>query len=90
MCKNPLLAEERARKRQELLTATERELDKIVEANRRKRQPLRGKEAIAGAQDVGPVQGGLLGDPGLVALVGEATRTCPRSNGPSAASRRWS
>jgi hypothetical protein len=47
VCKNPLLADERARKRQDLLAATERELDQIVEATRRKRQPLRGKEAIA-------------------------------------------
>lgn len=46
VCKNPLLAEERARKRQDLLAATERELDKVVEATRRKRAPLRGKETI--------------------------------------------
>lgn len=46
VCKNPLLAEERARKREDLLAATERELDKIVTATRRKRRPLRGKEAI--------------------------------------------
>jgi hypothetical protein len=45
-CRNPLLAVERARKRQELLAATEKELDKIVAATQRKRQPLRGK-AIA-------------------------------------------
>lgn len=42
-CRNPLLAAERARKRQELLAATEKELDKIVAATIRKRQPLRGK-----------------------------------------------
>jgi hypothetical protein len=47
VCRNPLLAEERRRKREELLAATERELDKIVEATRRKRRPLRGKEQIA-------------------------------------------
>lgn len=46
VCKNPLLAEERARKREDLLAATERELDKIVAATQRQRQPLRGKEAI--------------------------------------------
>lgn len=45
-CRNPLLAAERARKRQELLAATENELDKVVAATKRKRQPLRGK-AIA-------------------------------------------
>jgi Transposase DDE domain len=32
VCKNPALAEERARKREELLAATERELDKVVAA----------------------------------------------------------
>jgi hypothetical protein len=32
VCKNPALAEDRARKRQELLAATEKELDKVVEA----------------------------------------------------------
>ncbi|MGH9619202.1 MAG: IS1634 family transposase, partial [Bryobacteraceae bacterium] len=45
-CRNPLLAAERARKRQELLAATGKELDKVVAATKRKRQPLRGK-AIA-------------------------------------------
>ena len=45
-CKNPLLAEERARKREELLEATERELAKIADAMRRVRRPLRGKEKI--------------------------------------------
>jgi hypothetical protein len=47
VCRNPLLAEERARKREELLGATERELDKIVAATSRKRAPLRGEAAIA-------------------------------------------
>jgi hypothetical protein len=46
VCKNPLLATERTRKREELLQATERELDKIVAAIRRSRRPLRGKAAI--------------------------------------------
>jgi len=45
-CYNPLLAEERARKRPELLAATEKELEKIVAATRRKRRPLRGKQYI--------------------------------------------
>jgi transposase len=45
-CYNPLLAEERARKRPELLTATEKELEKIATATRRKRRPLRGKQYI--------------------------------------------
>ena len=47
VCKNPLLAEERARKRTELLAATDRELDKIAAASQRPRRPLRGKTRIA-------------------------------------------
>jgi Transposase DDE domain len=46
-CHNPVLAEERARKRDELLAATENELDKIAAATRRARRPLRGKDKIA-------------------------------------------
>jgi transposase len=45
-CRNPFLAEERARKRESLLRATEQELEKIAQATRRERRPLRGKEAI--------------------------------------------
>jgi transposase len=45
-CRNPLLAEQRARKREELLQATEKELDKIVEATKREKRPLRGKDKI--------------------------------------------
>mgnify|MGYP001567943945 CR=1 FL=1 len=45
-CFNPLLAEERARKRPELLTATEKELEKVAGATRRKKRPLRGKQNI--------------------------------------------
>jgi transposase len=45
-CFNPLLAEERARKRPELLAATEKELEKIAVATRRKKRPLRGKQNI--------------------------------------------
>lgn len=47
VCRNPLLAEERRRKRLDLLQATERELDKIVKATRREKNPLRGKGEIA-------------------------------------------
>jgi hypothetical protein len=46
-CRNPLLAEERARKRRELLAATERQLEAIAVATRRKTRPLRGKDKIA-------------------------------------------
>ncbi len=45
-CYNPLLAEERARKRPELLAATEKELKKIAAATCRKKRPLRGKQNI--------------------------------------------
>ncbi len=45
-CKNPFLAEERARKRAELLACTERELEKIRKATLRERRPLRGKDTI--------------------------------------------
>lgn len=47
ICRNPLLADERTRKREELLAATENKLDEIVAATRRERRPLRGKERIA-------------------------------------------
>lgn len=47
VCHNPLLAEERARKRAELLAATETELATIAGAVARKRNPLRGTQAIA-------------------------------------------
>jgi len=45
-CFNPLLAEERARKRPELLAATEKQLEKIAAATRRAKRPLRGKQNI--------------------------------------------
>ena len=45
-CYNPFLAAERARKRGELLEATEAELGKIAAATRRARRPLRGKDKI--------------------------------------------
>ena len=47
VCKNPLLAQERARKRSELLAATEIKLQKIVDATRRTKRPLRGAKEIA-------------------------------------------
>lgn len=54
-CRNPLLAEERKRKREELLTATEKQLEKIRAATQRQRRPLRGKKEIGLA--VGKVLG---------------------------------
>ena len=47
VCRNPLLAEERARKRAELLAATETELAAIATAVLRPRNPLRGEPEIA-------------------------------------------
>jgi hypothetical protein len=55
VCKNPLLAADRARKRQELLAATERDLADISAATQRAKRPLRG-EARIGLR-VGQVQG---------------------------------
>jgi transposase len=46
VCKNPLLAAERARKREDLLQATERELDKIVQATQRPKRRLQGQAQI--------------------------------------------
>src|SRR6266702_3692319 len=45
-CFNPLLAEERSRKREDLLRATEKQLEKIAAATRRSNRPLRGKHTI--------------------------------------------
>jgi transposase len=47
VCKNPDLAAERRRKREDLLRATEQELARIAAATRRERRPLRGRDAIA-------------------------------------------
>ena len=55
VCKNPLLAEERARKRTELLAVTEKELARIAAGVQRARSPLRGAAAIG--QAVGAVLG---------------------------------
>ena len=46
VCRNPALAEQRARKRNELLQATEDQLEPIRLATRRKRNPLRGEKEI--------------------------------------------
>src|SRR6201996_8262434 len=54
-CKNPLLAEERARKREELLAATEQALARIQARVQRARRPLHGAAAIG--QAVGAVLG---------------------------------
>ena len=54
VCRNPDLARERGRKRQDLLTATARDLSAIAAAVNRKRQPLRG------AADIGIKVGAVL------------------------------
>ncbi len=46
VCRNPLLAAEPARKRIELLAATEQQLDKIVAATRRTRNALSDRDKI--------------------------------------------
>jgi len=46
VCRNPLLADERARKREELLAATDKELAKIAAATQRPKRPLRGAAKI--------------------------------------------
>ena len=46
VCRNPLLAQQRRHKREELLEATERELAKIVKATARTSRPLRGADKI--------------------------------------------
>jgi hypothetical protein len=55
VCRNPALAEERRRKRVELLDATEQELSRLQARVRRARQPLRGAAAIG--QAVGAILG---------------------------------
>ena len=45
-CMNPLLAAERARKREDLLQATEHELEKVAAATQREKRALRGKDKI--------------------------------------------
>jgi hypothetical protein len=53
VCRNPELADERGRKREALLRATERALDKVKKAVQRKQRPLRGEAEIG--QAVGAV-----------------------------------
>ena len=55
VCKNPLLADERARKRGELLAATEKDLDRIQKRVQRANNPLRG------AGEIGKAVGAVIG-----------------------------
>jgi hypothetical protein len=54
-CRNPLLAEDRARTRRELLDAADTKLAKLQRRVERKRQPLRGADAIG--VEVGKILG---------------------------------
>ena len=47
LCRNPILAQERARKREDLLKATEKELEKVANAVCRPMRKLKGKDKIA-------------------------------------------
>ncbi len=47
VCRNPFLAEDRRRTREELLNATEKLLESIAKATQRERNPLRSKKDIA-------------------------------------------
>jgi len=58
VCKNPLLAEERARKRQELLAATEKDLRRIQTRIGRARKPLRGCDRPGGGRGAGSAEDG--------------------------------
>jgi hypothetical protein len=55
VCKNPLLAEERARKREELLSLTEKDLARIKARVARKKHPLHG------AAEIGRAVGAVIG-----------------------------
>ncbi len=73
-CRNPLLAEERTRKREALLLATEAELQEIAGACARARQPLRGKDKIA--LRVGPVRDRFKMAKHFQIEIGEDSLTC--------------
>ena len=55
VCRNPLLADERARKREELLRATEKLLEPVAAATRREKRRLKGADRIG--ERVGKVIG---------------------------------
>ena len=69
-CYNPLLAEERRRKRRELIAATEKELENIREVGRRTRSPL-GKDEIG--KKVGKVIGRYKMGKHFALAIGEGT-----------------
>jgi len=53
--RNPALAEERSRKRMELLAATEADLAKVAAATQRPRAPLRGEHQKQAANESFPI-----------------------------------
>ncbi len=58
VCRNPLLAEERKRKREELMATAEKKLSAIVAATQRKRQPLKDASKISFriGRELGPLK----------------------------------
>jgi transposase len=58
VCRNPLLAEERKRKREELIRAAEKKLNLIIAASKRKRQPLSDASKINFriGKEIGPLK----------------------------------
>ena len=58
VCKNPLMAVRRAKKRQALLEATERDLNKIVTATERPVRPLKGSDRATRREGAPSLQGG--------------------------------
>jgi len=76
-CYNPLLAEERRRKRGELIVATEKELEKVVRAvGRRTRSPM-GKDEIG--KKVGKVIGRYRMGKHFILAIGEGTFSYKRN-----------
>jgi hypothetical protein len=76
-CYNPFLAEERRRKRGELIAATEKELEKVVrEVGRRTRSPL-GKDEIG--KKVGKVIGRYRMGKHFILAIGEGTFSYKRN-----------
>jgi hypothetical protein len=76
VCKNPLLAEERARKREELLTATEKDLARIRTRVERAKNPLHGAAEIGRA--VGAVIGKRKMAKHFVTEITDETFSCAR------------
>jgi hypothetical protein len=83
VCKNPALAEERRRKRYELLDATEQDLKDIQARIVRKRRPLRGADKI-GLRAAHQCSSPMLSMPPIRCA---PTRAWPMSSAPFAASK---